>query len=176
MGTAPGASSAVAAPERWLAVSFLGVWIYLAAQLFQLYPTSFADGASLSLADANLALRIMSNLGQILFFAGIVAALWRANRAADPSSRAGIRGLVVGSLGTSTLIFIEALLLLRWFEIPFDSMIPLTDWYPVGSVVGVALASAGIASLAVGLTRGSGLFSRSGEDPARDSARAEKPV
>jgi len=43
-------------------------------------------------------LRLTSNLGQILFLAGVGAALWRANLAAGLSS-SGVSGLVIASAG-----------------------------------------------------------------------------
>lgn len=152
MGSARLATSHVAVRQRWLGLSFLGIWVYLAAQLSQLYPTHFADGVGLSATDANLLLRIMSNLGQALFFAGIIATLSRANRRAG-ISRTGIRGLVAGWAGIGVLGLLESFLLLQWFEIPLGSFAVLAEYFQVGSVLGVGLGLAGIASLAVGLKR-----------------------
>jgi len=175
MGSGRFAASHVAVRQRWLGLSFLGIWVYLAAQLSQLYPTSFADGVGLSATDADLVLRIMSNLGQVFFFAGIVATLSRANRRAGVS-RAGIRGLVAGSAGIGVLALIESFLLLQWFEVPLSSLAQVAEYYQVVSVLGVGLALAGIASLAVGLNRSAMPPERATDTLAAAPSVREKPV
>lgn len=175
MGSARLGPSRVGSRQRWLGLSFLGVWVYLAAQLLQLYPVSFADRAALSLTDANLLLRIMSNLGQVLFFVGIVATLSRANRSVGVS-RAGVQGLVAGSLGIGMLVVLECLLVFQWYRIPLGSLAGIAEFYPVGSILGVALALAGIASLAVGLTRRARPFGKSVDAASAPSSHSEKPI
>lgn len=158
-------TAALRAPGRWLALASLGVWLYFVSQLSQAYLPAFADGAGLSLDDAGRVLRIGSNLGQLLFFAGIVAALWRANRAAGRSG-SGVRGLVVGSAGTAILGILEGLLLTDWYRVPLISGAAVDAIAPVASPFGVALALTGIASLVVSLTRTVGLLSGQAATPA----------
>src|SRR3989442_1628354 len=79
-------------PRGWLFLAFLGVWLYLASQLLRLYPARVAEIVVLPVLEVKEVLALTSGLGQLLFFGGLVAALWRANLAAGASS-AGIRGL-----------------------------------------------------------------------------------
>src|SRR2546425_10583790 len=69
-------------PRGWLFLAFLGVWLYLASQLLRLYPARVAEIVALPLSEVREVLALTSGLGQLLFFGGLVAALWRANRAA----------------------------------------------------------------------------------------------
>src|SRR5256885_9662220 len=90
-------------PRGWLFLAFLGVWLYLASQLLRLYPARVAEIVVLPVLEVKEVLALTSGLGQLLFFGGLVAGLWRANLAAGASS-AGIRRLAfgvaaVGSLG-----------------------------------------------------------------------------
>jgi len=153
----------VRAPRAWLALAFLGVWLYFLSQLSQVYKEAFAAAAGLSMADAVDALRLTSNLGQILFLAGVGAALWRANLAAGLSS-AGVSGLVIASAGVGVLVLFEVVLLLAWFRLVTGLILALGDVYTVGGIIGVALGLAGIASLGVGLSQAAGLFGRREEE------------
>jgi len=90
--------------------------MYFLSQLLQLYKEAFAAAAGLSVAHALDALRLTSNLGQILFLAGVGAALWRANLAAGLSS-SGVSGLVIASAGVGVLVLFEVVLLLAWFDL-----------------------------------------------------------
>src|SRR3989441_10939377 len=85
-------------PRGWLFLAFLGVWLYLASQLLRLYPARVAEIVVLPISEVKELLALTSGLGQLLFFGGLVAALWRANLAAGASS-AGIRGLAFGVAG-----------------------------------------------------------------------------
>src|SRR2546428_12286306 len=85
-------------PRGWLFLAFLGVWLYLASQLLRLYPERVAEIVVLPVLEVKEVLALTSGLGQLLFFGGLVAALWRANLAAGPP-RAGFRGLAVGVAG-----------------------------------------------------------------------------
>src|SRR5437764_15260484 len=85
-------------PRGWLFLAFLGVWLYLASQLLRLYPGRVAEVVVLPVLEVKEVLALTSGLGQLLFFGGLVAALWRANLAAG-ASNAGIRGLAFGVAG-----------------------------------------------------------------------------
>src|SRR2546428_1760239 len=85
-------------PRGWLFLAFLGVWLYLVSQLLRLYPARVAEIVVLPVLEVREVLALTSGFGQLLFFGGLVAALWRANLAAGASS-AGIRGLAFGVAG-----------------------------------------------------------------------------
>src|SRR2546427_6470518 len=85
-------------PRGWLFLAFLGVWLYLASQLLRLYPARVAEIVVLPVLEVREVLALTSGFGQLPFFGGLVAALWRANLAAGASS-AGIRGLAFGVAG-----------------------------------------------------------------------------
>ncbi len=172
MYSSKAAAERIRAPLGWLGVAFLGIWTYFLAQLFQVYASSFATAANLSLADANDVLRILSNLGQVLFLSGVIAAFWRANLAAGLSSP-GVRGLVLGSAGVGVLVLFEVGLLFAWFRVTAAPIRAFIEAYAVGNIVGVALGLAGVASLGVGLSHAVGLFGRA-EEERRAAAGSEK--
>ena len=87
-------------PRGWLFLAFLGVSLYLTSQLLRLYPARVAEIVVLPAAEVKEILALTSGLGQLLFFCGLVAALWRANLAAG-ASNAGIRGLAFGVAGSA---------------------------------------------------------------------------
>src|SRR2546426_5008499 len=98
-------------PRAWLFLAFLGVSLYLTSQLLRLYPARVAEIVALPAAEVKEILALASGLGQLLFFCGLVAALWRANLAAG-ASNAGIRGLAFGVAGGGTLGVFEFALFL----------------------------------------------------------------
>src|SRR2546421_1040358 len=98
-------------PRGWLFLAFLGVSLYLASQLLRLYPARVAEIVVLPAAEVKEILALTSGLGQLLFFGGLVAALWRANLPAGVSN-AGIRGLAFGVAGAGTLGVFEFALFL----------------------------------------------------------------
>src|SRR2546426_2175566 len=104
-------------PRGWLFLAFIGVWLYLASQLLRLYPARVAEIVVLPVLEVREVLALTSGLGQLLFFGGLVAALWRANLAAGASS-AGIRGLAFGVAGVGTLGVMEFALFLDWLGAP----------------------------------------------------------
>src|SRR5256885_15465218 len=79
-------------PRGWLFLAFLGVSLYLASQLLRLYPARVAEIVVLPAAEVKEILALASGLGQLLFFGGLVAALWRAELAPGVS-HPGVRGL-----------------------------------------------------------------------------------
>lgn len=172
MVSSPGSNRRVRAPRGWLGLAFLGVWTYFLAQTFQLYAGAFASGSGLTVPEGLDVLRIMSNLGQILFLSGIAVALWRANLAAGLSP-AGLRGLAIAAAGVGVLLLFEAVLLLDWVRVVQSPIGALRDAYNIGSIIGVALGLAGIASLGVGLTQAVGFFGPTRE-VAQSRAETEK--
>src|SRR3989475_1697747 len=106
-------------PRGWLFLAFLGVWLYLASQLLRLYPARVAEIVVLPVLEVKEVLALTSGLGQLLFFGGLVAALWRANLAAGASS-AGIRGLAFGVAGGGTLGVMEFALFLDLLGAPVN--------------------------------------------------------
>ena len=96
------ARSGLQSPRGWLFLAFLGVWLYLASQLLRLYPARVAEVVVLPVSEVRELLALSAGLGQLLFFGGLVAALWRANLAAGVSN-AGIRGLAFGVAGVGIL-------------------------------------------------------------------------
>jgi len=102
MGSPRIARSGLRSPRGWLFLAFLGVWLYLASQLLRLYPARVADVVVLPVSEVREILALSAGLGQLLFFGGLVAALWRANLAAGVSN-AGIRGLAFGVAGVGLL-------------------------------------------------------------------------
>ena len=159
-------------PRGWLAVAFLGVWLYLVSQVLRGYPTAVSDATGLDPYVAFQALAVTSGLGSIMVLSGLVAALWRANLAAGLSS-SGVRGLVLGAAGVGVLVLFVVAAALRLAGLEEDTLGALVRAQPVGDVLGTALAFAGLASLAVGLTHAIGLFRAPGEAPAAPKA-AEK--
>ncbi len=164
MGSARVGLGGVRAPRGWLGLAFLGVWLYFLSQLLQFYREAFAAAAGISVPDATDVLRLTSNLGQIVFLAGVGAALWRANLAAGLSS-SGVSGLVIASAGVGVLVLFEVVLFLAWFGLT-GPIAALGDAYAVGSIMGVALGLGGIAYLGVGLSQAVGLFGRREDEAA----------
>jgi len=161
MGSPRIARSGLQSPRGWLFLAFLGVWLYLASQLLRLYPARVAEVLVLPVSEVRELLALSAGLGQLLFFGGLVAALWRANLAAGVSS-AGIRGLAFGVAGVGILGLFEFALFLDWLGAAFNPMAlfaqsPVLD---TGVIAGTALAFAGLASLVVGFAQSTDLFGR----------------
>src|SRR5207247_10397361 len=100
-------------PCGWLCLAFLAVWLYLISQLLQILPNGTADAFDLSIPETRQVLAITSGLGQIVLFAGLTAALWRANLAAGVSG-SRIRGLGLGVAGVGLLSLFESALFCDW--------------------------------------------------------------
>jgi len=160
-------------PRGWLFVAFLGVWVYLISQVLKVYNAAVADMVTLSPTDVLRLLAITSGLGSLLVFAGLVAALWRANLAAGLSP-SGVRGLVLGAAGVGVLVLFEIATILRLLGLEEDALTSLVRAQAVGDVLGTALAFAGLAFLAVGLTHAVGLFRPAREAPPTPKPTAEK--
>lgn len=163
----------VPAPRGWLWVAFLGVWLYLVSQLLRVYPAQVAAAVGATETDVLPALAVTSGFGSILVLSGLVAAFWRSNLAAGLSP-AGVRGLVMGSAGVGVLVLFEVARLSDFLRISIDPVAALLKAQSIGDVMGNALAFAGLASLAVGLTQAAGLFERAPEEAQAAPPAAEK--
>ena len=161
MGSPRIARRGLRSPRAWLFLAFLGVWLYLASQLLRLYPARVAEVVVLPISEVKEVLALTSGFGQLLFFGGLVAALWRANLAAG-ASNAGIRGLAFGVAGVGTLGVFEFALFLDWLSSAFNPIAVLaqTPLLDTGVIAGTALAFAGLASLVVGFAQSTDLFGR----------------
>src|SRR3989304_1322296 len=142
----------IPAPRSWLALSFLGVWLYLISQILRGYPAVVSDATGGPAAGGLRAPRASpAGLGSIMVFSGLVAALWRSNLAAGLSP-AAVRGLVLGAAGVGVLALFGLAVLFGLFDVRDETVASLLRAQPVGDIVGTAMAFAGLASLAVGLT------------------------
>src|SRR5256886_14011489 len=162
-------------PRGWLFLAFLGVSLSLTSQLLRLYPARVAEIVVLPAAEVKEILALTSGLGQLLFFCGLVAALWRANLAAG-ASNAGIRGLAFGVAGGGTLGVFEFALFLDWLRAALNpsGVLAQTPVLDTGVIAGTALAFAGLASLVGGFCPCTDLFGRrEGRVPA-PAARKEE--
>lgn len=158
----------VRSPRGWLGLAFLGVWLYLVSQLLRIFPTGIAASFDLTVPEALEALAITSGLGQIVLFAGLTSALWRANRAAG-LSEFSVRGLALGALGVAIFSFVEIALFLDWIGVsivPF-SLVRGTYALDAGVIGGTAFVFAGLASLGFGLSRSINLFGRAQRESVR---------
>jgi len=163
----------IPAPRSWLALSFLGVWLYLISQILRGYPAVVSDATGVPAAEVLRTLAFTAGLGSIMVFSGLVAALWRSNLAAGLSP-AAVRGLVLGAAGVGVLALFELAVLFGLFDVRDETVASLLRAQPVGDIVGTAMAFAGLASLAVGLTHAAGLFDRASAEAKSTPAPAEK--
>src|SRR5213594_1853031 len=150
-------------------------WLYLMSQLLRLYPARVAEIVVLPAAEVKEILALTSGLGQLLFFCGLVAALWRPNLAAG-ASNAGIRGLAFGVAGVGTLGVFEFALFLDWLGAAFNpiGVLAQTPVLDTGVIAGTALAFAGLASLVVGFAQSTDLFGRRERMIAAHATRKEE--
>ena len=176
MTTAPMAARRIPPPRGWLGLAFLAVWLYLISQLLRIFPSGTADAFDISIPEARQVLAITSGLGQIVLFAGLTAALWRANLAAGVSG-SRIRGLGLGVAGVGLLSLFEIALFFDWigfFVSPVNELShsPALD---AGIIAGTALVFAGLATLGVGLARAVDLFGRAQVAVPEAPVRSEEP-
>lgn len=162
----------IPAPRGWLVLAFLGVWLYLIAQILRAYPEQVGGATGASPEDVETVLAFLAGLGSILVLAGLIAALWRSNLAAGLSP-AGVRGLVLGAAGVGVLVLFELAHLLDLAGIRGDPVTSLLQARAIGDVVGTGLAFAGLASLVVGLSQAAGLFARVSRQAALPKASDE---
>src|SRR5438445_12023437 len=113
MTMAPVTARRIPPPRGWLGLAFLAVWLYLISQLLRIFPNGTADAFDHSIAEARQVLAITSGLGQIVLFAGLTAALWRANLAPGVSG-SRVRGLALGGAGILLLSLFEIALFFDW--------------------------------------------------------------
>src|SRR5438445_8972178 len=161
MGSPRIARSGLRSPRGWLFLAFLGVWLYLASQLLRLYPARVAEVVVLPVSEVREILALSAGLGQLLFFGGLVAALWRANLAAGVSN-AGIGRLAFGVAGVGLLGVFEFALFLDWLGAAFNPMAVLaqTPLMHTGLHAGPPPAFAGLASSVVGCAQSTDLLDR----------------
>jgi hypothetical protein len=176
MTVAHAAAPEIRSPRGWLGLSFLGVWLYLVSQLLRIFPSGIATSFDLTVPEALEALAITSGLGQIVLFAGLTSALWRANRAAG-LSEFSVRGLALGALGLAIFSLVEIALFLDWIGVSMGplTLIQGTVALDAGVIGGTAFVFAGLASLGIGLSRSINLFGRAQRESVRtppDAARS----
>ena len=176
MTSVQGSAARIRSPRGWLGLAFLAVWLYLISQLLRIFPDGTANTFDLTIPEARQVLAITSGLGQIALFAGLVAALWRANLAAGVS-RPGLRGAALGAVGVAVLGLFEVALVLDWIGIPLSLVNELarSPALDAGFIAGAALVFAGLASLGVGLAQVLDLFGRRQAEAQPASSRAEEP-
>src|SRR2546429_7334392 len=97
MTESPTDARRIRSPRGWLDLAFLAVWLYMISQLLRIFPAGTADAFGLTISETRQVLAITSGLGQIGLFAGLVAALWRAN----PPTRVSDTGNPGPGLGLS---------------------------------------------------------------------------
>ena len=176
MTTPRAAARRIRSPRGWLGLAFLAVWLYLISQLLRIFPSGTADAFDISIPEARQVLAITSGLGQIVLFAGLTAALWRANLAAGVSD-SRTRGLGLGIAGVGLLALFEIALFFDWigfFVSPVNELShsPALD---AGIIAGTALVFAGLATLGVGLARAVDLFGRAQVAVPEAPVRSEEP-
>lgn len=161
----------------WLGLAFLGVWLYLISQLLRIYPGGTASAFDLTIPETREVLAITSGLGQIVLFAGLVTALWRANLATGLSG-SGVRGLAFGAAGVGVLVFLDGALFLDWIGMEVGPVVLLarTTALDAGTIAGTALVFAGLASLGFGLSQAIDLFGRAEREVPPTVQRAEETV
>jgi len=150
------------APTGWLVIAFLGIGVYLATWVIQLFfLQTVADFLGLTLVGLAGYLSIASGLGSLLILSGLIAALWRANVAAGLSGASGL-GLALGIAGVGILFAFEVALVLDFFDLEKGLSATLLNVRRAfsGDALGNVLAFAGLAALAVGLARAVRLFGR----------------
>ena len=176
MTTARVPARSIRPPRGWLGLAFLAVWLYLISQLLRIFPSGTADAFGLSIPEARQVLAITSGLGQIVLFAGLTAALWRANLVAGVSG-SRIRGLGLGVAGVGLLSLFEIALFFDWIRIFVNPMNELarSPALDAGIIAGTALVFAGLASLGVGLARAVDLFGRAKAAVPAAPGQSEEP-
>ena len=170
-----GTVARIRSARGWLGLAFLGVWLYLISQLLRIYPNGTAGAFDLTIPEAQQLLAITSGLGQIVLFAGLVTALWRAHLATGLSG-SGVRGLAFGAAGVGTLLFLEAALVLDWIGLELSpvSMLARTTALDAGIIAGTALVFAGLASLGFGLSQAIDPFGRAEREVPPSVSGAEE--
>jgi hypothetical protein len=164
---------AIRSPRGWLGLAFLGVWLYLVSQLLRIFPNGIANSFDITPPEALQALAITSGLGQLVLFAGLTSALWRANRAAG-LSEFSVRGLALGAAGVAIFSFVEIALFLDWIGVSVEplTLVRGTGALDAGIIGGTAFVFAGLASLGFGLARAIDLFGRAQREAVRSPPEA----
>ncbi len=168
--SSPSHGEVVRRPTTWLTAAFFGVWLYLIAAILQVYRAQVAGAFTMEPSDLSNLLGVTSWIGQTLFFAGLVAALWRSNLAAGLTG-ASVTGLTLGAAGIGMMCLFDLALLIRLLGVPIAPATSLLQAQDMITALGIFLGFAGLASLAVGLTQATGLFARAETpEPAASAA------
>ncbi len=176
---APSYGAPVRRPTGWLGLAFFGVALYVISAVLQIYRSTVATALAVDAAELTELLGLTSWLGQVGFFAGLVAALWRANLAAG-LTRPSVAGLTLGAAGVGMMGLFELALLIDFLGVAIPPVTSLILAQELITAVGTFLGFAGLASLAVGLTNAMGLFVPAGKaepgEGTRGGSSEEKPV
>ncbi len=137
-------------PYGSLAVAFFGILGYAAAQAAAFDPSrvSAITHLSTSLLASDLPMFLAASTA--IAFAGLLGALWGANRATGRGAAAG-SGLALGSLGVLTLVLAGDIL--PYLLQHGSSLVPslVSGDAAVGTAVGTILSFLGLALLCAGL-------------------------
>lgn len=140
-----------------MGLSFFGVIVYGASKLMEFYPDQASRLIHLSPATLGTYLPLTAIAGTVLFFAGLVAALWRANRAAGWSA-AGAMGATLGTAGVVVLLGEGLALVVSQLALRVPLPAVWMNSVALEDFAGTVLAFAGLAGLGMGLAHASGLF------------------
>ncbi len=140
-----------------MGLAFFGAILYGASKLMELYPDQASHLIPLSPATLGMDLPLAAIAGTVLFFAGLVAALWRTNRAAGWTAAAAT-GATLGTVGVVLLlgealaVVVNSLTLRVPLPAAWMNSVALED------LAGTFLGFAGLAALGMGLAHASHLF------------------
>lgn len=146
-------------PRAWVGLAFSGAFLYGGSKLMEFYPKQASHMTTFSTSTLATYLPLTAIAGTILFFAGLVAALWRANRAAGRTGAAAA-GVTLGTLGVLVFLGEAVALLVNQLSLPVAIPAPWLGSVAIEDLVGTFLASVGLAGLAWGLARAAGLSVR----------------
>ncbi len=147
----------VRSPRGWAGLAFLGVIVYGASKLMESYPDQASRLMRVSTSTLGTYLPIAAIAGTILLFAGLVAALWRVNRAAGWTA-AGAAGATLGTLGVVVLLGEALALVVGQLALRVALPAAWVDSVALEDLAGTFLAFAGLVGLGWGLTHAGGLY------------------
>ncbi len=147
----------VRSPRGWVGLAFFGSVLYGASKLMEFYPDQASRLIRLSPATLGTYLPLTAIAGTVFFFAGLVAALWRTNRAGGRTA-AGTAGVTLGTLGVLVLLGEGIALVVNQLALRVALPAAWLDSVALEDLAGTFLAFAGLAGLGWGLAHASGLF------------------
>ncbi len=142
----------VPSPRGWLRLALFGSFVYLAAQLMDLYLAAASRATGMAQATLTSWLPVAAGAGLLLLLAGLIAAFWRVNRVAGHTG-AGVAGLVTGTLGVLLLTGLEVVVLAANLGLSSAVLASLENDATLATSVGTFLAFAGLGALGLGLAR-----------------------